>query len=211
MPFDVLLLRHGLTDSNQNGILQGHLPIELNDLGRRQAAQLARRVATWRPPVKTLVSSDLRRALQTAEAISKTCALPVIEDATWRERGLGEFEGKTVGEKAMWLAATGDETPPGAEPPESFAARIVGAFRSLPERFVLRDPIAVITHGGPMRVILRMFCDGQLPLAQSQALPLVERIGNCSVWHFQLSSTGWSIACANDTSHLDESTAADAG
>ena len=65
--FQLLLLRHGQTDSNAGGILQGHLPVPLNAIGLRQAKQLAARIARWKPSVKKLVSSDLLRAARSVQ------------------------------------------------------------------------------------------------------------------------------------------------
>jgi probable phosphoglycerate mutase len=209
--FSVLLLRHGLTDSNQNGMIQGHLPTPLNAAGRQQAARLAQRLTLWKPPVRTLVSSDLARATQTAAAVSAALNLPAIPDPAWRERGLGEFEGKTVGEKRIWQAATGDDTPTGAEPRGDFSARISAALQSLPARFAGEDPVAVITHGGPIRIILRLLASGQLPLAGPIQSPADPMIANCSICHLVLQDDGWQVACTNDVSHLDDASAADAG
>jgi len=70
----LLLLRHGQTDSNAAGIVQGHLPVPLNDLGHRQAAALAARLAAASPRIGRLISSDLSRAAQTAESIARALA-----------------------------------------------------------------------------------------------------------------------------------------
>src|SRR2546423_13431725 len=61
-PFHLLLLRHGQTDANATGVLQGHQPNALNELGRQQAQRLAARVARHHPRITALISSDLRRA-----------------------------------------------------------------------------------------------------------------------------------------------------
>ena len=68
------------------------------------------------PPIDVLISSDLARAAQTAEPIAAACNLTVRHDAAWRERYLGSFQGKTVGERGIWLAATGHTDAPDAEP-----------------------------------------------------------------------------------------------
>src|SRR5437763_5462425 len=107
-PFHVLLLRHGQTDANATGVLQGHLPTPLNALGLLQAERLAGRVARRGPKVTALVSSDLRRAAQTAEPVAAACGLAVAYDPAWRERGFGTFEGRHVGERDTWRAAHGD-------------------------------------------------------------------------------------------------------
>jgi broad specificity phosphatase PhoE len=209
--FHILLLRHGITDSNAGGVLQGHLPTPLNDLGHRQAEQLAGRVAQWTPRVRAIVSSDLRRATQTTSYLASSLQIEPTFDSAWRERGLGEFEGKTVGQKRMWDAASGEETPPGAESVEAFHARIAAALSDMRRRFADQDPVAIVTHGGAIRVILRMLNDGRLPLAPNQPKPEVALIGNCSIWHLTHNGAGWAVACANDVGHLDEETSADAG
>src|SRR5580700_4292225 len=109
---DILLLRHGQTDANASGVLQGHQPTPLNVLGVRQAKLLAQRLAAIQPPLDVLVSSDLRRAAQTAGSIAATCGLRVHADAAWRERSFGLLEGKPVGERATWQAASGEMDPP---------------------------------------------------------------------------------------------------
>src|SRR5690606_35660958 len=112
--------RHGITDANAGGVIQGHQPTPLSETGRAQAARLADRLRLWRPKIDLLISSDLRRARQTAEPIALALDLPILTDRTWRERGMGELEGKTVGERETWRAATGDSDPPGAEPVGEF-------------------------------------------------------------------------------------------
>jgi probable phosphoglycerate mutase len=213
----VLLLRHGQTDSNAGGTIQGHLPIPLNDRGRRQAELLATRIGAWRPRVEAIVSSDLSRATQTAEPIARACALGdrVTFDRAWRERGLGELEGKTVGDREIWRAATGEVTPPGAESVPQFRGRVVDAFRALPTNHAGYKVIAVVTHGGPIRAILRAFATGELPLDGDRAVAGdVAEIANCSVLHLAWSrSPGtWRIECLNDVVHLASlATARDVG
>ena len=85
----VLLLRHGQTDENAQGILQGQSQTELNDVGREQAARLAGRLRTWQPRAEILVTSDLARARQTAEAVASALDLECELRDAWRERGFG--------------------------------------------------------------------------------------------------------------------------
>ena len=94
----VLLLRHGETDSNAGGVIQGWLPVPLNERGRTQSRRLARRLEAFAPRVRRLISSDLVRARQTAEPIAAALGLDAVPDQRWRERCLGEMEGKTVGQ-----------------------------------------------------------------------------------------------------------------
>jgi probable phosphoglycerate mutase len=212
----VLLLRHGQTDSNAGGMIQGHLPVPLNDLGRRQAELLAKRVAAWRPRVEAVVSSDLSRAAQTAEPVARACGLSdrLTLDPAWRERGLGELEGKTVGEREIWRAATGEFTPPGAESVAQFRGRVLAALQALPTAHAGRTVVAVVTHGGPIRALLRAFAAGELPLDAGGPVEVADEIANCSVLHltWSFARKAWGIECTNDVSHLTSlATAADAG
>src|SRR5687768_7173665 len=85
----LFLLRHGQTDSNAAGVVQGHLPVPLNDLGRRQAALLAARLTVASPRIGRVISSDLPRAAQTAQPIAAALGLSIEFDAAWRERTRG--------------------------------------------------------------------------------------------------------------------------
>jgi probable phosphoglycerate mutase len=207
-----LLLRHGQTDSNAAGIVQGHLPVPLNELGHRQAALLAARLTVASPRIGRLISSDLPRAAQTAQPIAKALGLATEFDAAWRERLLGEFQGKSVGARRTWSLATGEETPPGAKSVAEFESRLRAAMDGI-ESPADGAPVAVVTHGGPVRVVLRMLGDGRLEVDGETPPPPPPQIENCSI--LQLHRTGegrWRIACVNDASHLEElRTATDAG
>src|SRR5690348_5006651 len=181
--FHILLLRHGQTDANATGVLQGHQPTPLNELGVRQARLLGTRLVGYSPRIEAIVSSDLPRAVQTAEPIASACGVPLLTDRAWRERGFGEFEGKPVGERHTWHAVAGGIDPPGAEPYDTFQLRIRDALLALPGRFAGKSAVAVVTHGGPCRAVLRMLSDGQLALADAQLPPPLVPIVNCSIMH----------------------------
>jgi probable phosphoglycerate mutase len=200
----LLLLRHGQTDSNAAGIVQGHLPVPLNELGRRQAALLAARLRVAAPRIGRLISSDLSRAAQTAQPVAQALDLPIEFDTAWRERLLGEFQGKPVGERRTWSLATGEETPPGAESVGEFESRVRAALERI-EPPPDAAPVAVVTHGGPVRVVLRMLSDGRLTVDGNVPPPAPPTIGNCSILQLHRTRAGkWRIACVNDVTHLEE-------
>jgi 2,3-bisphosphoglycerate-dependent phosphoglycerate mutase len=214
--FHILLLRHGQTDANATGVLQGHQPTPLNSLGLLQAQRLAQRVARHATKVTALASSDLRRAVQTAEPVAAACGLTPAYDPAWRERGFGEFEGRHVGERDTWRAAHGDTDPPGAESLPDFRARVRRAFEALPQRLPGHKTIAVITHGGPIGILLRLLSDGSLPLAPGAQRPELIQAPNCSVMELigerGGNAIGWRVACLSDVAHLDDLvTQADSG
>lgn len=209
----ILLLRHGQTDANASGRLQGHQPTPLNLTGVRQAMRLADRLAGFRPPVEVLISSDLPRAVQTASPIASACGLSLVLDPAWRERNFGQLEGKPVGPRELWRTAEGELDPPGAEPAAAMRQRILQAVQQLPIRYRRCSCIAVVTHGGPIRSVLRLLLDGSLPTTRGQArlhalageLP---PIANCSILNLLArkyrDGVRWRLSCVNDFAHLSE-------
>ncbi len=89
----LVMLRHGQTEYNAGSRMQGQLDTELSDLGREQAAAAAEVLAKRQPVL--IVSSDLRRALDTAIALGERSGLPVLVDERLRETHLGDWQGLT--------------------------------------------------------------------------------------------------------------------
>jgi probable phosphoglycerate mutase len=211
-----LLLRHGQTDSNASGVLQGHLPTPLNELGHRQAERLALRLAEYTPPVGALVTSDLRRALETTAPIERALGLTAEQDPGWRERAFGSFEGRTVGDTEIWRAATGTIDPPGAEAIGALEARVAEAFARTVARHQHCRTVAVVTHGGVMRSMLRLLGDGRIPVVDGHDAVEVGPILNASILHLSVErslATRCRVVRLNDVDHLAavDATALDAG
>ena len=89
----LVMLRHGQTEYNAGSRMQGQLDTELSDLGRDQAVAAAEVLAKRQPML--IVSSDLRRALDTATALGERSGLPVQIDTRLRETHLGDWQGLT--------------------------------------------------------------------------------------------------------------------
>ncbi len=87
----LVLLRHGQTDYNLAGRMQGHLDSELTETGRAQAVAVAPEIVRMAPDL--LISSDLRRAIDTADIIGAATGLPVKLDPRLRETHLGDWQG----------------------------------------------------------------------------------------------------------------------
>ena len=87
-------MRHGETVDNARQIMQGQTQGELNQRGREQAEQVARRLAS--EPLDAIVASDLHRAIQTAEVIAEPHGLPVVTTPLLRERDWGSFTGRFI-------------------------------------------------------------------------------------------------------------------
>ena len=156
----LLLVRHGETDWNAEGRLQGHTDRPLNDFGRRQAAALAERLAD--DDIDAVYASDLARARETAEILGNRLGLPVVTDPDLRERNWGNWEGLTGSERDR-VEYVGEER-------EAHGERVIRAVRRIAEQHP-GERIVVVTHGGSLRRIQ--------VAAYGMALPVIE---NCSVW-----------------------------
>ena len=134
-------------------------------------------------------------------------ALEAVFDARWRERGLGEMEGKTIGHSETWRAASGEIDAAGAESVDAFRDRAGEAFLSLRAEYPSESAVAVITHGGTIRSILHHFATGRVPLDQNDRAALdspdLQTIANCSILHLARGADSvWRLACVNDVAHL---------
>ncbi len=213
----ILLIRHGLTDANAAAVVQGHQQTSLNETGHEQARLLARRLGDSGLKLDALISSDLLRARQTADAIAGVCEVPIISAAQWRERGFGPWEGKPADQVDIWRMAAGECDPPGAEPSPSFRNRVHGALLAAAERCPPHGRVAVVTHGGACRMVLSLLARGELPMASGSPRPAMEQIANCSIMHLEAHPRGdglvWRLIRLNDVEHLDPATtsAVDAG
>ncbi|HET7566757.1 MAG TPA: histidine phosphatase family protein [Gaiellaceae bacterium] len=156
----LLLVRHGETDWNAEGRLQGHTDTPLNDYGRRQAKQLAEQLAG--EPLDAVYASDLARARETAEILGERLGLTVVLDPGLREKNWGSWEGLTGPERDT-VEFEGEST-------EEHRDRILGALRRIAERHP-DGRVLVVTHGGSMRRVQTA--------ATGMAMPVVE---NCGRW-----------------------------
>ena len=94
----LFLVRHGVTQHNTDRIFMGHDPVPLSPKGREQIRRLAERLGTS-PPTR-IVSSDIRRAQQSAEIIAQRLRLPIETSAELREVDVGEAKGFSYAEAA---------------------------------------------------------------------------------------------------------------
>ncbi len=95
-PTRLYLIRHGQSAGNAEGRFGGHGPTPLSDLGRRQAEMTANALA--KEGISAIYSSDLPRAVETAEPLAKLLGLPIHQSPAFRERHVGVLEGLTFDE-----------------------------------------------------------------------------------------------------------------
>jgi probable phosphoglycerate mutase len=166
----LIIWRHGQTAWNLADRTQGQVDIELDDVGRGQAKAAASRLAEDRPDA--IVSSDLRRAAETGEALGAVAGLEVRLDARLREQHFGEWQGLTNTEiearyPEAWARWRRGEvlTELGIEDRANVARRATAAVL---DAAALGDTVVVVTHGGTAMVaiagLLGWRIDGPSPL-----------------------------------------------
>lgn len=181
----LVMLRHGQTDYNLGSRMQGQLDTDLSDLGRAQAVAAAEVLGKVQP--LRIVSSDLRRAFDTATKLGEQTGLAVQVDPRLRETHLGDWQGMThtqidaevPGARLAWRENAG-WAPHGGESRVDVAARSVPLVAELvaaapewggePAR-----PIVLVAHGGLIAALSAALL--KIPVAN---WPILGGMGNCS-------------------------------
>lgn len=146
-PVAFWFLRHGETDWNAQNLSQGDIDIPLNANGRAQALRAAELMRGHE--IATIVSSNLSRAVDTAEAVAAVTGVPVLTDAGLREVKFGEQEGKPMGDwYDDWIAGT--YTPDRAEPFAVLRERVTLAINRALEN---PAPVLIVAHGALFRAV----------------------------------------------------------
>ena len=134
-------VRHGETDWNNRGLMQGRVDTPLNETGRRQARRAGQLLADV--PLATICSSPLQRALETARIINagRDCPIEIFDGL--QECGFGPFEGQRKTEWYQdWLAGAAID---GVEPLDRFIHR---ARKAIEQALRCAPPVLLVAHGG---------------------------------------------------------------
>lgn len=200
----LLLACHAVTDWNRAGRYQGHADIGLNDDGVRQADRLASALA--HEAIAGVISSDLRRARETASAIVPPHRLAPSLEPRLRELNFGAWEGWTYGEIQerdaaafqSWQADPIGHGPPGGESLAELADRVGDFWGEIVASSPDDRSLLIVAHRGSLRVMMCL----------ALGVPIGEH------WRFPLKPASLSILAAgggratlialNDTTHLRE-------
>lgn len=203
----LLIIRHGETPLNVARVMQpADTPLSAN--GQAQAALLAQRLAGGQPgqPLRPagIVSSDLPRALQTAQAIAAATGLAITTSPLLHERNFGDLRGRLY-DSLGFDPLTREEAPPNGESIPQFAARCAAAWAwVLQQQAALGGPLAVVTHG---LVIRHWLHHGPLQVPAALALP--ERMSNTSLT-VATAAAPHAVSLVDCTAHLGGAVLADA-
>jgi ribonuclease H / adenosylcobalamin/alpha-ribazole phosphatase len=157
-PAVTLLLRHGQTLMSAQKRYAGRSDVPLTDLGVRQAAAAAKRLAS--AGIGVIVTSPLLRAVQTAQEVAAMTGAPVMTDDGFRETDFGAWEGLTFAEvRERWPAdltawlADPELAPPGGESLAEAGERVTGALhRVLAGRE--GQTILIVSHVTPIKTLV---------------------------------------------------------
>lgn len=162
MPQRIIIVRHGQTAENKKRILQGHLDTLLDEVGIKQAEEVAEILKDEH--IEAFFSSDLKRALHTAEAvISKHAGKTIHITHLLREKHFGIFQGKSFGEVGHYLPKFGEqgnfsfqgkEKEFGVETNDAVKERIQEFKKTL--ALHKGKTVAVFSHGGTIRRMLEV-------------------------------------------------------
>ena len=205
----VYIVRHGTTDWNQSGRIQGHSDPPLNAAGRTQAYLVSQRLRQL--GATALYSSDLQRTYETAQIIGQATGLRVIQKTGLREMHFGRWQGWTLQQirdqdptgYAARRAQPYDVPPPGGETWRRFYDRAVRAVEEI-LLSTAAERLIVVTHSGVCTVLglraLGLDCTGKRTFSND----------NCSLHTIAISGAQWRAVALNDVAHLSVEPSQDA-
>lgn len=160
---DIYLLRHGETDWNKMGLLQGHTDISLNEKGRLQVSDTVKKMSRLGLKMDYIVSSPLKRALESAQIAALGLDYPkerIVVEKLLIERGFGEGEGLSIEERAAKYPDCGY---PGMEPQADLVKRAGSAFWKLVEDCQGAASILLVAHGAVLFALLEAVAKETIP------------------------------------------------
>ena len=198
----ICLVRHGETNWNAEGRIQGQLDIPLSEVGLAQARAVARALA--RESFDVIYASDLMRVTQTAEPAATRLALPVRLNPALRERHYGIFETLTYDDAkvrhpehfARFKAREADFDFVSGESLRAFSERAIACFTEIVNAHVGKQ-ILIFTHGGVLEMIYRHVNRLTLSSARDFDLP------NAALNWIEVTGERSNILVWGDTGHLE--------
>ena len=203
----VLLIRHGQSEGNAAGRFGGHTATPLSSRGRREAEATAHTLLAEKDAITFIASSDLLRALETAEPLARELNADVYRTSAFRERSVGRLEGLTFEEAAeahpdeyaALLRRDFEHVMTGGESYRQLLDRAAGELDRLIEEH-RGGTIAVFSHTGTI-CILALHLMGALDAPALR--PVWIHTNNCGITRFKVRADGYvRVQSVNDTRHL---------
>ncbi|WP_400242869.1 histidine phosphatase family protein [Niallia sp. JL1B1071] len=184
----ICLIRHGETDWNVRGKIQGKTDIPLNDNGIMQAKQCRDYLndSDW----DVIVTSPLKRAKHTAKIINEALKLKVVEMNEFMERSFGEAEGKTREERAILYP---DHQYPNQESREDLITRIMNGLEKILSQFP-EQKVLLVAHGAVIHTLLTVVSEDQLMIENY--------LSNACISNIHYKEKKWEVKDYNLVNHL---------
>lgn len=193
-----LLVRHGETSHNQDGIVQGQTDTALSEHGVAQAEDLAERLAA--EPIAAIYTSNLRRSKRTAEIIGRSHAVAPTSMSDLAEQHVGDWQGRNTASLFKMLDEEGhtwvEWKPANGERWGEFCDRVLSAIETIRERH-LSETVLVVGHAEVNKATLSqaMYAD----TTHKDELTQENACLNEFRWH---DDGGWRVETVNDVKHL---------
>ena len=214
MPITKLyLIRHGQSAGNAEGRFGGHSPTPLSELGKQQAELTAKTLS--KEKIHAIYSSDLFRAVQTAEPLAKILDLPIIKTDAFRERHVGVLEGLTFDESKQqypkdYYALINRDIQHVITKGESYRHLLRRTTIALREIFNTHcgEKVVIFSHTGAI-CYMTLFLLGAIN-RKTQTTPWLVT-SNCGINRFEIRGrNNVRVLAVNDTRHLQKPTGNDA-
>ncbi|MFJ7747788.1 histidine phosphatase family protein [Peribacillus sp. NPDC097295] len=185
----ICLVRHGETDWNVQGKLQGQTDIPLNENGKIQARKCGEFLSNEEWDV--IISSPLKRAKETADIIGEWVASPIILKEDFIEKNFGDAEGMSADERE---AAFIDKNYPNQEKEENLRERLLNGLQEILTEYPEKNVI-LVAHGAVIHLILRMMSNENIVSKQT-------KLSNACLSTIKYELNSWIIADFNQVNHL---------
>lgn len=186
---EICLVRHGETNWNKIGKLQGHTDIELNKNGIIQANACADYL--YNTPCELIITSPLKRAKQTAKIIAERKSLPLREMPEFIERNYGEAEGMTVEERLLKFP---DLQYPNQESKEDVRERVMNGLQQIQKEHKVSN-IILVAHGAVINSILAILSNNEIGSGKT-------KLANACLSTINYDQGIWKIKDFNQVGHL---------
>jgi len=184
-------VRHGETDWNVLGKLQGTTDIPLNNRGKKQSVECGDLLSESQWDV--IISSPLRRAKQTADIINNTIKVPIIEMAEFKERNFGDAEGMTLEERRETFP---DKKYPNQEDRSSFHQRLKAGIQKINQKYP-DGRVILVTHGAVINTILAGISKGKIGFGKT-------KLRNACLSNIFFHKNQWWVQDYNQIDHLSQ-------
>lgn len=186
----ICLVRHGETDWNASGRLQGATDIPLNKIGIQQAEECGEFLKTSEWDV--MITSPLKRAKRTAEIIHKHLEdVPLIEIDDFSERSFGDAEGMTVEKRN---ATYSSRNYPNQEEMEAFKERIMTGIKKVHQNYP-NGKVLLVAHGAVINSILSTLSKGEVGSGKTKLI-------NACISNIHFQDEQWNVREINQVTHL---------